>query len=63
MDIPEKYTDMVVVFLAPKQYEGKLGIQRMDENLEVVALLLDDGTDMSHVGCSYRGLNNVEFSG
>lgn len=35
----------------------------MDENLEVVALLLDDGTDMSRVGCSYRGLNNVEFSG
>lgn len=46
---------MAIVFLSPEQYAGLTGVQRVNEKMEVVAVLLDDGTDMSNVGCSYRG--------
>ena len=52
---PEGHTDMAIVFLSPEKYAGKTGVQRVNESMEVVAVLLDDGTDMSDTGCSYRG--------
>jgi hypothetical protein len=54
---PENHTDMVIIFLSPEKYVGKTGVQRVNDHMEVVAILLDDGTDMSDKGCSYRGLN------
>jgi len=48
--------DMPIIFLAPAEYAGMTGIQRVDdETKEVTAVILDDGTDMSNKGASYRG--------
>lgn len=47
--------DMPIVFLAPSEYAGMTGIQRVDDNThEVTAVLLNDETDMSGLGVSYR---------
>ena len=47
--------DMPITFLSPPEYVGKTGIQRVDdETHEVTAVILDDGTDMSNIGASYR---------
>lgn len=54
---PEKFSDMPIVFLAPKAFEGKLGFQRHNSAMEVVAVILEDGTNMTQHGCSYRGRN------
>lgn len=48
--------DMPITFLSPAEYAGMTGIQRVDdETHEVTAVILDDGTDMSDKGASYRG--------
>ena len=50
--------DMPITFLAPAEYAVMTGIQRVDdETHEVTAVILDDGTDMSDKGASYRASN------
>lgn len=50
--------DMAIIFLSPPEYEGMTGIQRVDdETHEVIAVILDDGTDMSQIPCSYRAVD------
>ena len=47
--------DTPILFLAPEQYAGKTGIQRVDESGNVTALILDEtGADVSQDGVSYR---------
>lgn len=50
--------DMPIVFLSPEEYAGMTGIQRVDdETHEVTAVILDDGTDMSSIGASYKAVD------
>lgn len=46
--------DMAIVFLSPKDLEGKTGYQRVDDETHmVVGVFLDDNTEVSD-GCSYK---------
>lgn len=55
LDTPEGMQDMPIIFLAPEFLVGKLGVQRTNELHEVVAVLTEEGEDVSRLGCSYRG--------
>ena len=47
--------DQPIIFLSPPEFEGKTGIQRVDdETHEVIAVLDDQGNDVSRNGVSYR---------
>jgi hypothetical protein len=56
LDTPEGMQDMPIVFIAPESLAGKTGVQRTNESHEVVAVLTDDGEDVSRLGCSYKGV-------
>lgn len=56
LNTPEGMQDMPIIFLAPKTLAGKLGVQRTNELHEVVAVLTEDGEDVSQVGYSYKGI-------
>jgi hypothetical protein len=55
LDTPEGMQDMPIIFIAPKELAGKKGVQRTNELHEVIAVLTDDGEDVSRLGCSYKG--------
>ena len=47
--------DMPIVILSPPELAGKTGVQRVDDDTHAVtAVLLDDGTDVSDMGISYK---------
>lgn len=47
--------DMPIIFISPDEYAGRTGVQRVDdETHEVTAVMLDDGTDVSDQGVSYK---------
>lgn len=47
--------DQPIVFLFPPELAGKTGVQRVDDvTHEVVAVLDDQGNDVSRNGVSYR---------
>jgi hypothetical protein len=49
--------DMPIIFLSPPMFEGLTGIQRVDDETHaVVAVLLDDGTEVGNEGVSYKGI-------
>lgn len=46
--------DMPIVFLAPKELEGRTGYQRVDGTKHsVIGIFFDDGTEVTQ-GCSYK---------
>lgn len=55
LDTPEGMQDMPIIFIAPKELAGKKGVQRTNELHEVIAVLTDEGEDVSRLGCSYKG--------
>lgn len=56
LNTPEGMQDMPIIFLAPESLVDKLGVQRTNELHEVVAVLTDEGEDVSRLGCSYHGV-------
>ena len=55
LETPEGMQDMPIIFIAPKALAGKTGVQRTNELHEVIAVLTEDGEDVSRIGCSYKG--------